>query len=114
MAALDRDQLREAIERSQSTTSRSARYRVVESDADAPEAGTESETVEADLPTVTLSSIREKYTSIFKRQAAAPELTKSSQFVLLEPDEERLGDLAGPVRRISVVSESGDVVAEQG
>jgi hypothetical protein len=107
--ALSREQLREAIERSQT-----AHYRIVDSDAEDSATSDDSDVDATDLPSVTLEAMRTKFEELFDG-AVSHKLTKSSQFVLLEPDDEVLSDLAGPVRRVTVVSsESGDVVAEQG
>lgn len=110
MTALNREQLREAVQRSQS-----AQVRIVtsdgvdESEAEPEEAGAPG------LPSVTLDAIRQKYEELFKRKPEAHgKLAKTSQFVLIEPDDEVESDVTAPSRRITVVSEEGDIVAEQG
>lgn len=111
MPGLDREQLQKAIERSTS-----GRFRVVDSDPVDESSEPEPDDAEtAGLPSVTMDAIREKYERIFKaKPPTGASLTKSSQFVLVEPDDDVVSDLTTPIRRVAVVSEAGDVVAEQG
>ena len=99
---LNRDELEQAI-RDQVSTS----HRVIETDLDAPEDG--SEDAEADAA---VDAVRLRYEDLM----SDPDRLESAKHYALvtDEDDDRAADLRGPVRRIAVVDDDGTVEAEQG
>ena len=114
MAKLDRQQLQNAIQRSLPGS-----FRIVDADVDDDDKTSEAEPGERSVPALpapTLKAMRTKYSGMVGKRAGAPRpIEKSSQFVVIEPDDELVTDFKAPHRRVRIVSsKTGEVETEQG
>lgn len=107
---LDLEQLREAIKKSRRT-----HFRVIDHDDPKLGAAPDDAGSESARPAANLDVVRAKFERLFNESTAEHTISKSSQFVLLGRDDEDFSDdPIAPNRRIAVVSDDGEVVAEQG
>ena len=114
MAKLDREQIQQAIKRAIP-----GEHRIVDADLDDRDGGgrDDEDAARSGVPGATLKAMRARYQQIFGESADAlpRDIKQSSQFVVIEPDDELVTDFKAPNRRVRIVSsESGDIVAEQG
>jgi hypothetical protein len=114
MARLDREQIQAAIEKTLN-----GRYRIVAADVDGEEEEDDEQGAEvagSALPASTLDAMRSKYADVLgKPMAPGKHLEKTSQLVVLEPDDDLVTDFKAPNRRVRVISsKTGEIVAEQG
>ncbi|HEV2070372.1 MAG TPA: hypothetical protein VGR26_11305 [Acidimicrobiales bacterium] len=109
MAKLDREQIHQAIKKGIPGD-----FRIV--DADDDDENKADEAAAPGVPAATLDAIRARYEQMTGPSAGAPpDIEKSSQFVVIEPDDELVTDFKAPNRRVRILSsESGEIVAEQG